>query len=168
MPTSKSPRKKSSSARPAARRIQRSTRSQATRPAVETRRQASAIPTVSLPTSTWSNLVLVFAAAILAFGLFLVFRTPAVAPTSTTQEQVVSYVGVDGKNALELLKSTATVETQNYEGIGELVTSINGIPSTAENYWIFYVNGEQAQVGAGEYITKSTDQLSWRYEQAQQ
>ncbi len=167
MPTSKSPRKKSSTARPAARRIQRTTRAKSARPVVETRRQASAIPTVSLPTSTWSNLVLVLAAAILAFGLFLVFRTPAVAPTTTSQEQVVSYSGVDGKNALELLKANATVETQNYEGIGELVTSINGVPSTAENYWIFYVNGEQAQVGASEFATKSTDQLSWRYEQAQ-
>lgn len=167
MPSSKTPRKKSTPARPAARRIQRSTRTQATRPAVKTRRQATAVPTVSLPTSTWSTLVIVFAAAILAFGLFLVFRTPAVAPTTTSQEQEVSYKGVDGKNALELLKSNATVETQNYEGIGELVVSINGIPSTAENYWIFYVNGEQAQVGAGEYITKSSDQLSWRYERAQ-
>lgn len=167
MPTSKSPRKKSSTARPAARRIQRTTRTKSARPVVETRRQASAIPTVSLPTSTWSNLVLVLAAAILAFGLFLVFRTPAVAPTTTSQEQVVSYQGFDGKNALELLKANATVETQNYEGIGELVTSINGVPSTAENYWIFYVNGEQAQVGASEFVTKSTDQLSWRYEQAQ-
>ncbi len=168
MPSSKTPRKKSPSAKPAARRIQRSARSRPVKSVVQTRRQASAIPTVALPTSTWSSLVIVLATAILAFGLFLVFRTPAVAPATTSQTQQVDYQGVEGKTALELLKQKATVETKNYEGIGELVISINGIPSTSDNYWIFYVNGEQAQVGAGDYVTKPTDRLSWRFEAAQQ
>jgi len=158
---------KKSAARSTARRIQRTPRAQ-TRTQVATRRQASALPTVGLPTSTWSSLVIVLATAILAFGLFLVFRTPAVAPTTTSQTQEVSYKGVEGKTALELLKTNATVETQNYEGIGEMVTSINGIASTNDHFWIYYVNGEQGQVGAGTYVTKSTDQISWRYEAAQQ
>lgn len=165
MATRKSPRKKSVSTRSSARRIQRTSRAAE---AIQTRRQASAVPTVSLPTTTWSTLIIVLAVAILAFGLFLVFRTPAVAPTTTEQNQNITYQGVEGKNALELLKSKATVQTQTYEGIGELVTSINGIASTADNYWIFYVNGQQAQVGADAYITKSTDTIEWRYEQAQQ
>lgn len=164
MATRKTPRKKSVTARPTSRRIQRSPRTATT---VQTRRQATAIPTVSLPTSTWSTLVTVLAAAVLAFGLFLVFRTPAVAPTTTNQTQAIVYQGVEGKSALELLKANATVETQSFD-FGEMVTSVNGIPSTSDYFWLYYVNGEPAQVGADTYITKSTDTIEWRYEQAQQ
>ncbi len=166
MATRKSPRKTSASARPS-RRIQRSSRT-STPAAVQTRKEASAVPTVALPVGKWTTLITVLAAAILAFGLFLVFRSPAGAPVATSQQQEISYQGVDGKNALELLKSNATVETQNYEGIGEMVTSINGMPSNADNYWLYYVNGEPGQVGADAYVTKSSDTITWRYEAAQQ
>lgn len=164
MPTRKTPRKKPASARTTTRRIQRTSR---TAVKVQTRKEATTIPTVALPTSTWSTIVIVLAAAILAFGLFLVFRTPAVAPTTTEQNQNITYQGVEGKTALELLKTKADVETQNFDGIGELVSSINGIASTSDRFWIYYVNGEQGQVGAGAYVTKSTDTIEWRYEQAQ-
>jgi len=76
----------------------------------------------------------------------------------------VSYQGEDGKSALELLKKSNTTETKEYKGLGEFVTSINGLAGDKENFWSFYVNGKQAQVGASSYITKSTDLIEWKYE----
>jgi hypothetical protein len=79
--------------------------------------------------------------------------------------KIVSYEGVEGQNALQLLKSYTTTETEEFTGIGEYVTRINGLlADSTENYWSFYVNGETAQVGAGDYVTKDGDQIEWRLE----
>ena len=89
--------------------------------------------------------------------------------TQTTQVQQksteVSYKGVEGKNALELLKQSHKVETKSYEGLGELVTSIDGVSPDSKHFWAFYVNGQQSQVGAGAYTTKDTDTVVWKLEE---
>lgn len=74
----------------------------------------------------------------------------------------ISYEGVAGRSALDLLKENYTVETKKYD-FGELVTSINGTAAVeGENFWEFLVNGEQATVGADQYETKSGDKIEWR------
>ena len=78
----------------------------------------------------------------------------------------VAYEGVDGKTAAEVLKSFHTVETQEFPGVGEFVSRINGVPEdTSKYFWAFYVNGEMAQVGASQYVTKSTDFVEWKLEE---
>ena len=76
----------------------------------------------------------------------------------------IQYQGEDGKNALEILKSSHNVQTQDFAGVGEFVTAIDGIEPDATHFWSLYVNGAQAQVGASAYITESSDQLEWRLE----
>lgn len=77
----------------------------------------------------------------------------------------VSYVGVEGQTALSLLKQYTNVDTEEFTGIGEYVVSINGVSAdSTNNFWGFYVNGEQAQVGAGEYISTNGDEIEWRLE----
>ena len=76
----------------------------------------------------------------------------------TTQ---LSYKGQDGVSALTLLKKHATVQTKHYS-FGDMVTSINGTAGNGPKYWTFYVNGKQADVGAGSYTTKSSDTLMWK------
>ena len=79
---------------------------------------------------------------------------------------VFSYEGVEGKTALELLKATFLVETQSFGDMGEFVTAINGVDAdTSAQFWAFYLNGEQSQVGASTYVTKSTDKIEWRLEE---
>ncbi|HEX7963304.1 MAG TPA: DUF4430 domain-containing protein [Candidatus Saccharimonadales bacterium] len=76
----------------------------------------------------------------------------------------LSYKGVEGKTALELLKQHARVVTKD-SSYGEYVDSINGVVGgTSGKYWTFYVNGAQAQVGAGAYTTHSTDSIEWKFE----
>lgn len=92
--------------------------------------------------------------------------------TSTTQTEqktesqpnTLSYDGVEGKNALELLKSKAAVVTKQ-SAYGEYVDAINGIVGgTDGKYWAFYVNGTMAQVGAADYKTKNGDKVTWKFE----
>ena len=73
----------------------------------------------------------------------------------------ISYQGQSGKNALDLLKQHAKVQTKHYS-FGDLVTSINGVAGNGPKYWTFYVNGKMASVGASSYTTKSSDSIMWR------
>ncbi len=79
-------------------------------------------------------------------------NTTVVVPT-------VTYQGVDGKNALELLKASHTVIDDN-----GFVTSIDGQANAAPKYWTLYVNGTMASVGAKDAVTKSTDIITWKLE----
>ena len=88
-------------------------------------------------------------------------------PKATVSEdgETISYDGVEGQTALALLKQYTEVETEEFTGLGEYVTGINGlVADSSANYWSFYVIGEAAQVGAGDYVTKEGDTIEWRLE----
>ena len=90
--------------------------------------------------------------------------TPTPTVTESTPE-VVSYQGEEGKTALALLQENAEVEMSG-EGEMAFVTSINGVEAdSSHQFWAFYVNGEQAQVGAGSYTTKASDEIEWKLEE---
>jgi Domain of unknown function (DUF4430) len=72
----------------------------------------------------------------------------------------ISYPGQTGIDALTLLKKHATVQTKHYS-FGDIVTAINGATGSGPKYWTFYINGKEAQVGAGAYTTKQGDTLKW-------
>ena len=85
-------------------------------------------------------------------------------PDTTT----VAYHGQDGRTALEILKGIKTVETKVYAGIGEMVVSIDGVkPEDSSEFWAFYVDGKQAQVGADQYVTKKGEKIEWKLEKIQ-
>ena len=77
--------------------------------------------------------------------------------------QSIVYNGQEGKNALELLKGIATIQTQD-SSMGTFVTAINDIQNTNTQYWMFYVNNELAPVAADQYQTKNDDKIQWRFE----
>lgn len=81
--------------------------------------------------------------------------------TQASQTTDVKYKGVEGQTALALLEKYTTVKTKHYS-FGDLVTSINGTAGNGPKYWSFYLNGKLASVGAGAYVTKSTDQIEWK------
>ena len=76
----------------------------------------------------------------------------------TTQ---LSYKGQNDTSALTLLKRYARVQTKHYS-FGDMVTAIDGTPGDGPKYWVFYVNGKEASVGAGAYITKNSDTVVWK------
>lgn len=112
------------------------------------------------------NWIYVLGVLVLAFGLYLIVPDRNICSTNQAIEQLasrceISYKGVEGNNALELLKSTHQVETQKFS-FGEMVSSIDGVASPATHFWAFEINGVLAEVGAGDYQTKSDDTLSWK------
>lgn len=122
--------------------------------------------------------IFVIVAVIALIGIvYALTKQPVLAPTNDTVNQqqensiqqvsttAITYQGVEGKTALELLKAAHNVETKEFTGIGEFVESIDGVAPDANHFWGFWVNGTQAQVGAGQYVTKSSDVIEWKLEE---
>lgn len=84
--------------------------------------------------------------------------------TFSEDGKTVSYDGVEGKTALEILKEGTDVTTQS-SSYGDFVTGINGREADASSeYWSFYVNGSYASEGAGTYQSKTGDKIEWKLE----
>ncbi|MBI2621436.1 MAG: DUF4430 domain-containing protein [Candidatus Levybacteria bacterium] len=98
------------------------------------------------------------------FGLFLMQRNTKpeseIKPTVAIQNNIFSYKGEDGKDALTILKEKIRVE----ESSSGLVISINNRKAEEDNkeFWAFYVNGKMAEVGPSDYQTKDGDLIEWK------
>ncbi|KKQ27271.1 MAG: hypothetical protein US42_C0011G0009 [Candidatus Magasanikbacteria bacterium GW2011_GWC2_37_14] len=55
--------------------------------------------------------------------------------------------------------------TIEYPGLGQFVDSINDLKNDRQNgkYWIYYLNGQPAQIGISNYLLKSNDLIEWKY-----
>lgn len=112
--------------------------------------------------------IYVVGAIILAFGLYLVVPDRSICNPESTVERLeqkceISYQGVEGQNALDLLKSSHETGTET-SSFGEFVHTIDGVKAPSTHFWAFYVNGQQAEVGAGSYQTKNSDTITWKLE----
>lgn len=75
----------------------------------------------------------------------------------------------DGASALDLLQKassengfTVIVEESSY---GKFISAIGDKKGGTDNkYWMFYVNGEQAQVGAADYKVRNGDLIEFKFE----
>lgn len=70
-----------------------------------------------------------------------------------------------GSTALDLLKATTKVSMTG-EGVNAYVTAINGREASTpqREFWALYVNGKQADVGAGSYVLQEADSIEWKLE----
>jgi hypothetical protein len=78
----------------------------------------------------------------------------------------LTYEGVAGKTALELLVAADPTAVVQGEGENAFVTGIEGreAQDSAKEFWALYVNGEMAQVGAGSLVTETGDEITWKLE----
>jgi hypothetical protein len=88
------------------------------------------------------------------------------AANTTTQQQVASeslvrYSGQDGRTAMDILKANYNVQTQSFGDMGDF----DGVEPDNKHFWALYVNGSVSQVGADQYVTKSSDILEWKLEE---
>ena len=82
--------------------------------------------------------------------------------TESTKKNGLSYKGKNGISALVLLEQNARIITS---GKGDMVfiTTINGATANPKSeYWQLNVNGKSASVGAGSYITKNGETITWK------
>ncbi|MDB5179133.1 MAG: hypothetical protein JWN01_1076 [Patescibacteria group bacterium] len=93
-------------------------------------------------------------------------QSAAVTPSPVATPGTVSYAGVAGKTALELLKTKDPAVVAKGEGANAFVTTINGYKAddAKKEYWSLYVNGKVSEVGAGSYVSKAGDQIEWKIE----
>lgn len=81
-------------------------------------------------------------------------------------DQLFNFYADENKTALDILKSGHQVETKNFPGIGEFVENINGKRADGKKeFWAFYINGQQSQVGASDYKPKNKDKIEWKLEE---
>lgn len=97
--------------------------------------------------------------------------------SSIQQQNLVVYLKIDGmkdfvkheiiigKTALDFIKEKTIVQTKG-EGVNAYVIKINGriADDTKKEFWAFYVNGKQAEVGAGSYKLREGDKILWKIE----
>ena len=67
----------------------------------------------------------------------------------------------EGDTVLDLLIKTKNPEIKEYP-FGKAVESIDGIKNgTDKKYWLYSVNGKEANVGAGDYKLTQDDKVVW-------
>lgn len=82
--------------------------------------------------------------------------------TFTNNGKEATYKGKNNKTALSLLQNATNVIVSG-TGENSFVTSINGITAdSTKEFWSFSVDGIDASVGAGSYITKDNETITWK------
>lgn len=82
--------------------------------------------------------------------------------------EISTYSGIaSGVTVLAALEQVAVekgivLETKDYD-FGVFVEAIGGQESTEEMAWIYFINGESADVGADAKMTEAGDYIEWRY-----
>jgi len=70
--------------------------------------------------------------------------------------------------AMNLLsqQTNFTFGGKQYANLGFFVDEINGMKNNPKTnkYWIYYVNGQSANVGVSSYIIRPNDIITWKYE----
>ena len=77
-------------------------------------------------------------------------------------EKTIVYDGQNGKTALDILKTSHEVTSED-SSIGAFVTKIDDFENKDDKYWMFYVNGDLATLGADQFQTKDGQKIEWRY-----
>ncbi len=118
--------------------------------------------------------IFIIVVIIALIGVGYAFTRTAKAPVTESQQQTsqqtaangISYHGMDGRNALDLLRVFHQVTTKD-TSYGPMVTTIDNVTPDKNHYWAFYVNGKLADVGAQQYITKNSDLIEWKLDSTQ-
>jgi hypothetical protein len=123
------------------------------------------------PTLTLIALILALLTAGTAGALSILGRSEP--PTSNAPLAVgaqvepattVRFTAQADKTVLEQLQQVGKVTTKDSQ-YGPFVESINGFTGGTDNkYWSYYVDGQMANIGAGEYRTIGGEEIIWRFE----
>jgi hypothetical protein len=87
------------------------------------------------------------------------------AETKVKAATIVTFTAAPDKTVLEQLQAREKVTIKQDPQYGAFVESINGLKSGTDNkYWSYYVNGQMANIGAGEYKTAGSEEIVWKFE----
>lgn len=84
-----------------------------------------------------------------------------------TGKTKTSYPHVSANTAYDALMTVSKVHAipvvKKVYSFGVFIESIDGLPNTKENAWIYYVNGVSGDSAAEKKTLKSGDVVEWRY-----
>lgn len=82
------------------------------------------------------------------------------------EKEDFTYPGEDGETALDLLRENDATAEVSGTGENAFVTGICGYTADEDEneFWAFYVDGEQAEVGAGTFETEDGQEITWKLE----
>jgi len=84
-------------------------------------------------------------------------------PKKVAAAQSISYDCVNGKTALDLLKDKAEIKTVD-SSYGVYVSQINDTTNSEGSFWVFYIDGQMAQVSPDQYTCTGNEKVEWRFE----
>jgi len=88
------------------------------------------------------------------------------APTQKAKVEAPFAIASDGKALLAIQQAlgSANVSTKDFGGdLGVFITGFFGVIAEGNHFWEFSVNGKSSDVGAGNYVVKDGDVLSFKY-----
>ncbi|MBI3335244.1 MAG: DUF4430 domain-containing protein [Candidatus Portnoybacteria bacterium] len=99
-------------------------------------------------------------------------KPPAILATLIANQKTYQVGISENSSAYDLMKKASeqyefSFNGKEYPGLGFFVETINGVKNNEKGdgkYWIYYINGEEAQAGISNYIVKSGDEILWKYE----
>ncbi|MGV9171730.1 MAG: DUF4430 domain-containing protein [Promethearchaeia archaeon] len=80
-------------------------------------------------------------------------------------EKIVDEIQIVAENntVFDVLLAHCEIEYTEYPNGEVFIEAIDGIKNKHPNYWLYYVNGESAQVGASSYQIEGEDEITWIY-----
>jgi hypothetical protein len=91
--------------------------------------------------------------------------------TLTVEEKTYSVSLPKGSSVYDLMvraqeTSDFQFRGQEFPGLGFFIQAINGLEQSPRlaKYWIYYINGKNAEIGISAYTVNNHDIISWRYE----
>lgn len=117
-------------------------------------------------------------AVVIGITTLVLVNQPAASTTNNDQQaaqqaqqatsqvsDVVTFTAVADQTVLAQLKANNDTVVTKDSAYGEYVDSINGkVGGTDGYYWSFYVDGQMASIGAGDYKTTGGEKVEWKFE----
>lgn len=99
-------------------------------------------------------------------------ETNTLTVTLEVNEQKYTLVYTNGDSlytAMDKLKNETDFRFSGRDfgrSLGYFVEEINGVKNDRSNgkYWVYSINGEKAKIGVSNYLLKSNDIITWKYE----
>ncbi|MBI2024204.1 DUF4430 domain-containing protein [Candidatus Giovannonibacteria bacterium] len=136
----------------------------------------------------------IIALILIILAAFIVLKKEILAPTEPISKNEISNNGSEENNsikvklsingeepreisvpksstvyrAMEIAASSSIIsfKSKTYAGLGNFIDEINGVKGSNNKFWIYYVNGKSATVGASQYVLSPGDLVEWKFENA--
>jgi hypothetical protein len=72
-----------------------------------------------------------------------------------------------GTSALDAMRSTVSIETKEFDGLGTFVVRLCGVEPAKGKFWSPAVDGEKSKTGIGRIVLEKDTKLSWTIKDAQ-